>query len=168
MPCIIIFHYSHHHMILNQWLNHLHINNLHLYSLKIQEYISKYYLGIHNFILFEKVRANDTNFRFRPATEFFYLTGNDEADCVLVLKAKSKGVHTSILFAEPNPGRTDPTFFTDRHKGELWVGPRLGVSESEHRFQIDRCMSLGQLGFVEVIVVLFMVRTPCFWEKTIC
>ena len=91
----------------------------------------------------EKVRANDTNFRFRPATEFFYLTGNDEADCVLVLaaksKGKSKGGHVSILFAEPNPGRKDPTFFTDRHKGELWVGPRLGIEQSKYRYQVDEC-----------------------------
>ena len=97
----------------------------------------------------EKVRANDTNFRFRPATEFFYLTGNDEADCVLVLaaksKGKSKGGHVSILFAEPNPGRKDPTFFTDRHKGELWVGPRLGIEQSKYRYQVDECRPLTEL-----------------------
>src|SRR5262249_12038440 len=28
----------------------------------------------------------------------------------------------------------DETFFTDRRKGELWVGPRLGVEESAERF----------------------------------
>ena len=76
----------------------------------------------------EKVRANDTNYRFRPGTEFFYLTGNDEADCVLVLKPV-KGGHEHVLYVEPNPGRSDSTFFTDRHKGELWVGPSLGVPE---------------------------------------
>ena len=42
-----------------------------------------------------------------------------------------RATRTSIvLFVEPNPGRTDATFFTDRAKGELWVGPRLGVAES--------------------------------------
>ena len=77
----------------------------------------------------EVVRANDTNFRFRPGSSFFYLTGNPEADCVLLLLPKKKQGHEHVLFVEPNPGRSEPTFFTDRHKGELWVGPRLGVKE---------------------------------------
>ena len=93
----------------------------------------------------EKVRANDTNYRFRPGTDFFYLTGNNEADCVLVLNPKARGGHTAILFVEPNPGRSEPTFFTDRHKGELWVGPRLGIEQSKHRYQIDQCRPLGEL-----------------------
>ena len=56
----------------------------------------------------EKVRANDTNYRFRPDTAFYYLTGNNEADCVLVLIPK-KGGHEHVLFVEPNPGRSEPT-----------------------------------------------------------
>ena len=38
----------------------------------------------------EVVRANDTHFRFRPASHFFYLTGCHEPDCVLVIAPKSK------------------------------------------------------------------------------
>ena len=82
----------------------------------------------------EKVRANDTTYRFRPGTDFYYLTGNHEADCVLVLSPRSGGGHDDVLYVEPNPGKNDATFFTDRVKGELWVGPRLGVPESEIRF----------------------------------
>src|SRR5690606_2849204 len=48
----------------------------------------------------EQVRANDTNFRFRPGSDFFYLTGNMEPDCVLVMLPEKKG-HRSVLFAEP-------------------------------------------------------------------
>ena len=81
-----------------------------------------------------KVRANDTTFRFRPGTDFYYLTGNLEPDCVLVMTPKTGGGHVCALFVEPNPGKTDSTFFTDRAKGELWVGPRLGVPESATRF----------------------------------
>jgi Xaa-Pro aminopeptidase len=93
----------------------------------------------------EKVRANDTFYRFRPGTDFYYLTGNFEPDCVLVIEAEEGGEHRSILFVEPNPGRSDKTFFTDRNKGELWVGPRLGVAESERRFGVDECRSLREL-----------------------
>jgi Xaa-Pro aminopeptidase len=83
----------------------------------------------------EKVRANDTTYRFRPGSDFYYLTGNVEADGVLVL-TPAPGGHDAVLYVEPNPGKTDATFFTDRVKGELWVGPRLGVPESAARFGV--------------------------------
>ncbi|XXX76566.1 aminopeptidase P family protein [Sorangium sp. So ce134] len=93
----------------------------------------------------EKVRSNDTHYRFRPGSDFFYLTGNLEPDCVLVLQPQEGGGHRDILFVEPNPGRSDKTFFTDRAKGELWVGPRLGVEQSRARFGVDECRGLPEL-----------------------
>jgi Xaa-Pro aminopeptidase len=92
----------------------------------------------------EKVRANDTAYRFRAGTDFYYLTGNLEPDCVLVLEPHG-AEHRSVLYVEPNPGKTDATFFTDRVKGELWVGPRLGVAESAHRYGVDEARGLGEL-----------------------
>jgi Xaa-Pro aminopeptidase len=97
----------------------------------------------------EKVRANDTHYRFRPGSDFYYLTGNMEPDCVLMLvpvwkRGKAVG-HEDILFVEPNPGRKSATFYTDRNKGELWVGPRLGVRESQARFRTHRCEGLPDL-----------------------
>jgi Xaa-Pro aminopeptidase len=67
-----------------------------------------------------KTRANDTEYRFRPGTEFAYLVGSHEPDAVLVLDAK--GVAT--LYQAPSMDRSTPAFFTDRMYGELWVGPR--------------------------------------------
>jgi len=95
----------------------------------------------------EKVRSNDTTFRFRPGSDFFYLTGNLEPDCVLVMvpRGGKKRGHTDVLFVEPNNGRSDKTFFTDHAKGELWVGARLGVPESRARFAIDECLGLPDL-----------------------
>lgn len=93
----------------------------------------------------EKIRANDTNYRFRPGSDFFYLTGNLEPDCVLVLEPKRGGGHKDILWVEPNPGRSDTTFFTDHHKGELWVGPRLGIAESKARFGVHESRGLPEL-----------------------
>ncbi|HEU4534144.1 MAG TPA: aminopeptidase P family protein [Polyangiaceae bacterium] len=92
----------------------------------------------------ERVRSNDTHYPFRPGTEFAYLTGNHEPDAVLVLEPKGRG-HRSLLFVDPNPGKTDKTFFTDRHKGELWVGPRLGVEGSRHRYGVDEGRPLETL-----------------------
>ena len=98
----------------------------------------------------EKVRANDTHYRFRPSSDFYYLTGNVEPDGVLLMipRASKRGVakgHEDILFVEPNPGRSSATFYTDRNKGELWVGPRLGIKESQARFRVQRCEGLHEL-----------------------
>ncbi|HEV3088465.1 MAG TPA: aminopeptidase P family protein [Candidatus Elarobacter sp.] len=83
----------------------------------------------------EKVRANDTFYPFRPGTEFYYLTGNTEQDNILVFIPDGDG-HAVTLYVEPNPGKTDATFFTDRAKGELWVGPRLGLAQTAQRYGI--------------------------------
>ena len=93
----------------------------------------------------EKVRANDTFYRFRPGTDFYYLTGNLEPDCVLVMTPEAGGGHRDVLFVEPNPGKGDSTFFTDRNKGELWVGPRLGVPQSQARFAVHEARALHEL-----------------------
>jgi Xaa-Pro aminopeptidase len=66
-----------------------------------------------------KTRANDTEFRFRPGTDFAYLAGSHEPDAVLVL---DKG--DAVLYQAPSMDRSTPSFFTDRMYGELWVGPR--------------------------------------------
>jgi Xaa-Pro aminopeptidase len=108
----------------------------------------------------EKVRANDTYFRFRAGSDFFYLTGNLEPDCVLVLTPRhgSSG-HDAHLFVEPNPGRSSETFYTDRKKGELWVGPRLGVEQSRARFGVDAAHGLPELkAFLEKHPVARVLR----------
>ncbi len=91
-----------------------------------------------------KVRSNDQFYKFRANSDFFYLTGNLEPDCVLILAPEAQG-HSDILFVEPNPGKTDATFFTDRVKGELWEGARLGVPESRGLYSIQDCRSLNDL-----------------------
>jgi Xaa-Pro aminopeptidase len=69
----------------------------------------------------QKVRSNDTFYPFRPNSDFFYLTGNLEPDCVLALVPEGTG-HRAVLFVDRAVGKTTPSFFTDRVKGELWVG----------------------------------------------
>ncbi len=92
-----------------------------------------------------KVRANDTFYVFRPGTDFYYLTGVLEPDCVLLMIPNGQGRgHEHVLFVEPNPGKSDTTFFTDRNKGELWEGPRFGVAESATRYALN-CQPLSAL-----------------------
>ena len=91
-----------------------------------------------------KVRSNDCYYPFRAGTDFYYLTGNQEPDCVLGFEPVDGG-HREILFVEPNPGKTDQTFYTDRIKGELWEGARLGVPGSIARYGISDCRPLSEL-----------------------
>jgi Xaa-Pro aminopeptidase len=92
----------------------------------------------------EKVRSNDTHYRFRPGSDFFYLTGNQEPDCVLALMPEPDGGHAEIMFVEPNT-RDTAAFFTDPQKGELWVGARLGIERSRERYGVHACRALGEL-----------------------
>ncbi len=69
-------------------------------------------------------RANDTDYRFRPATEFAHLAGSHEPDAVLVVEPDG----SAVLYQAPVMDRSTPAFFTDRVYGELWVGPRPGLA----------------------------------------
>ncbi|MGB6521032.1 MAG: aminopeptidase P family protein [Candidatus Cybelea sp.] len=91
----------------------------------------------------ERVRANDTSFRFRPSSDFAYLAGDGDPGGVLVLEPDGAR-HRSLLFVlEHNRGRAE--FFTDRVAGELWVGRHRGVDESLVYYGVDECRPLGTL-----------------------
>jgi Xaa-Pro aminopeptidase len=80
-----------------------------------------------------RTRANDTEFRFRPGTEFAYLAGSNEPDAVLVIDAKG----AAVLYQAPSMDRSTPSFFTDRMYGELWVGPRPTLAASSALLGIE-------------------------------
>ncbi len=83
-----------------------------------------------------KVRANDTDYRFRAGTDFFYLTGCDEPDAVLVIAPGSDGPVSTLFIADRRDHRTHE-FFTDGRYGELWVGARRGVTEAAIYYDIE-------------------------------
>ncbi len=91
----------------------------------------------------EHVRANDTHFRFRTATEFAYLMGTGEPGALLVFEPDGAS-HRTILFA-PEHNRGKAEFFTDRAYGELWVGRHRGLDESQIFFGVDRCRPLQEI-----------------------
>src|SRR5688500_20122181 len=62
----------------------------------------------------EATRSNDTNYRFRQDSDFFYLTGFEEPDAIAVIKPGE--THEYALFGRPRePER------------EIWDGRRAGV-----------------------------------------
>ena len=83
-----------------------------------------------------KVRANDTDYRFRPATDFFYLTGCQEPDAVLIIAPSAAGPR-STLYVAPRRDFQTHDFYTDSRYGELWVGPRRGVTECAAYYGVE-------------------------------
>ena len=71
----------------------------------------------------EKVRANDTDYRFRPGSDFYYLTGNLEPDCVLVMRTRSRrrAPRRALRRAQPRPDRLH--LLHRPHQGRALGGP---------------------------------------------
>ncbi|MHB8147793.1 MAG: aminopeptidase P N-terminal domain-containing protein, partial [Vulcanimicrobiaceae bacterium] len=78
-------------------------------------------------------RNNDSEFAFRQNSTFFYLTGFDEPDAVLVL-APEHPVHRSVLFLRTR----------DRAQ-EIWTGTRLGVERAVEALQVDAAYPIADL-----------------------
>jgi Xaa-Pro aminopeptidase len=77
-----------------------------------------------------KVRANDTDYPFRPSSDYAYLTGDQTEDGVLVLEPKKDGGHEATAYLLPRSDRENGEFWLSG-QGELWVGRRNGLTENE-------------------------------------
>lgn len=82
-----------------------------------------------------KVRANDTDYPFRAGSDFFYLTGCEEPDAVLVI-TPGDPAHSTLFIPRRRDSSTHE-FHTDSRYGELWVGARRGVAEVAIYYDID-------------------------------
>ena len=70
----------------------------------------------------EMTRSNDTHYRFRQDSDFFYLTGFEEPDSIAVIAPGRDKKYT--LFVRPR----DP-------EQEIWVGRRAGVEGAQRSAQ---------------------------------
>jgi Xaa-Pro aminopeptidase len=86
-----------------------------------------------------KVRANDTDYRFRPETAHTYLCGNQTTDAVLVVEDGE-----SVLYARPRSSRQTDEFFRDRQYGELWAGRRPSLNEMQSSLGLE-CRHIDDL-----------------------
>jgi Xaa-Pro aminopeptidase len=91
----------------------------------------------------EKVRANDTDYPFRPGSDFVYLTGDRDPDSVLVMRPSGSG-HDAVLFTRQRNSKDTDAFFRSRD-GELWIGRTHTLSEKSTELGIDTA-PLGALG----------------------
>ena len=80
-----------------------------------------------------KIRNHDSEYRFRPRSDFYYLTGFREPDAVLVL-VPHHGEAQSVLFVNEK----------DR-EAETWTGRRLGVAAAPGALGVDRAYPRTEL-----------------------
>ena len=87
-----------------------------------------------------KVRANDTDYNYRPHSAYVYYGGvqgaDSTADAVLVLEPSGDS-HITYLYMNPRSTRDTDAFYRDAKYGELWVGRRFTLDEAKARYQID-------------------------------
>jgi Xaa-Pro aminopeptidase len=79
----------------------------------------------------EVTRSNDTEYRFRQDSDFYYLTGFNEPDAVAVVAPSREERFT--LFVRPR----------DREK-ETWTGRRAGIEGARERYGADAAFSVEE------------------------
>jgi Xaa-Pro aminopeptidase len=79
----------------------------------------------------EATRSNDTHYRFRQDSDFFYLTGFEEPDAIAVIKSSQSPQYT--LFVRPR----DP-------EREIWDGRRAGVEGARQDFGADESFPIAE------------------------
>ncbi len=99
-----------------------------------------------------KVRANDTDYQYRPHSAFAYYSGvqgaDSTADAVLVMEP-TEGGHLTYLYIHPRSTRDTDAFYRDAKYGELWVGRRYTLSEAKARYQIETRLVNDLEGFLK-------------------
>lgn len=71
------------------------------------------------------VRSNDTDYLFRPDSDFVWLTGCQAEGAVLVLGANGE----ETLYLRETAGPDEVDFFANARDGELWIGPVPGLKD---------------------------------------
>lgn len=79
----------------------------------------------------EATRSNDTEYRFRQDSDFYYLTGFNEPEAVAVIAPSREARYT--LFVRPR----------DREK-ETWTGRRAGVEGAKERHGADEAFPVEE------------------------
>jgi len=80
-----------------------------------------------------QMRSNDTEFPFRQESNFYYLSGFNEPDCLLLLLKNDKASKTVLFLRERDP------------QMEMWVGKRLGVKDACTILDVDEAYDITRL-----------------------
>lgn len=80
-----------------------------------------------------QMRSNDTEFPFRQESNFYYLSGFNEPDALLLLCKNKKRSKTVLFLRERDP------------EMEMWVGRRLGVEAACKALGVDEAYDIKEL-----------------------
>ena len=80
-----------------------------------------------------KTRSNDTEYRFRPGSDFWYLTGFAEPESWLLLLPGADGGRSVLFLRERDVQR------------EIWDGKRLGVEAAPEALGVDEAHDVEDL-----------------------
>jgi len=80
----------------------------------------------------DTTRSNDTHYRFRQDSDFFYLTGFEEPDAVAIIRPNADPKY--VLFVRPR----DP-------EREIWDGRRAGVEGAKSEFGAGEAFPIVEL-----------------------
>jgi Xaa-Pro aminopeptidase len=70
-------------------------------------------------------RSNDTEFPYRQESNFYYLTGISEDECVVVFEKRAKLEKTYLFLKEVSPEES------------LWLGKRMGIKGASSQYSFD-------------------------------
>jgi Xaa-Pro aminopeptidase len=79
----------------------------------------------------EATRSNDTQYRFRQDSDFYYLTGFEEPEAIAIISPANE--HKYTLFVRPR----DP-------EQEIWVGRRAGVEGAKSEFGANESFPIAE------------------------
>jgi Xaa-Pro aminopeptidase len=79
----------------------------------------------------EVTRSNDTEYGFCQNKNFYYLTGFNEPDALLVLIKDEQGEEQSVLFSLPKDAQH-----------EIWHGRRIGQTKARKEYKLDQCFEV--------------------------
>src|SRR2546428_3189288 len=79
----------------------------------------------------EATRSNDTQYRFRQDSDFYYLTGFEEPDAIAVI-APSREVKYALFVRPRDPER------------EIWDGRRAGVEGAKRDYGAGESFSITE------------------------
>ena len=80
----------------------------------------------------EATRSNDSHYRYRQNSDFYYLTGFDEPEAIAVVAPAHKE-HPFMLFVRPR----DP-------EREVWDGRRAGIEGARERYGADAAFTFAE------------------------
>lgn len=109
----------------------------------------------------ELIRNRDTHYPFRPQSDFYFLTGFNEPDAVLMLSKTAEGQQTHLWCRAK-----------DKEK-EIWDGYRLGIEAAPEALAINSAADVVQLNtdlvtaLTDKSIVYFSFEQADLWLSSI-